>query len=120
VTLAVAPLPQAGATIPDPRRTHGRRDAAAALLSLAVVAGLANHAAVLASAAWAARPTRHVRRAVGFRRAATPHQTTRQRRLGRRDPVAVAAAVERVFDPPRRATCARAAARAWRPVRMTD
>jgi hypothetical protein len=51
VTLAVAPLPQACATIPDPRRTHGRRDAAAALLSLAVVAGLANHAAVLASAA---------------------------------------------------------------------
>ena len=63
-------------------------------------------------------PPRSARCGLSARR--HPAQTTRQRRLGRRDPAAVAAAVERVFDPPRRATCARAAARAWRPVRMTD
>jgi hypothetical protein len=99
VTFALETLPQAFATIPDPRRTQGTRYSVAAILSLAVVAVLANHTSVLAIAEWATRQTRHVRRALGFRRDATPHQTTIQRLLARLEPADVAAAVTRVFDP---------------------
>ena len=100
VTFAVETLPQAFASIPDPRRKQGTRYSVAAILSLAVVAVLANHTSVLAIAEWAARQTRHVRRALGIRRTTTPHQTTIQRLLARLEPADVAAAVERVFDPP--------------------
>lgn len=99
VTFAIETLPQAFAHIPDPRRKQGTRYSVAAILSLAVVAVLANHTSVLAIAEWAARQTRHVRRALGFRRTTTPHQTTIQRLLARLEPADVAAAVERVFDP---------------------
>lgn len=99
VTFALETLPQAFATIPDPRRKQGTRYSVAAILSLAVVAVLANHTSVLAIAEWATRQTRHVRRALGFRRDATPHQTTIQRLLARLEPADVAAAVTRVFDP---------------------
>ena len=99
VTFALEMLPQAFATIPDPRRRQGTRYSVAMLLSLAVVAVLANHTSVLAIAEWAARQPRHVRRALGFRRDTTPHQSTIQRLFARLDPAAVAAAVERVFDP---------------------
>jgi predicted transposase YbfD/YdcC len=99
VRFAVETLPQAFASIPDPRRKQGTRYSVAAILSLVVVAVLANHTSVLAMAEWAARQTRHVRRALGLRRDTTPHQTTIQRLLARLDPAAVAAAVERVFDP---------------------
>jgi predicted transposase YbfD/YdcC len=71
----------------------------AAILSLAVVALLANHTSVLAIAEWAGRQTRHVRRALGFERHTTPHQTTIARLLARLDPAAVAAAVQQLFDP---------------------
>jgi predicted transposase YbfD/YdcC len=99
VSFAVETLPQAFASIPDPRRKQGTRYSVAAILSLAVVAVLANHTSVLAIAEWATLQTRHVRRALGFRRDTTPHQTTIQRLLARLDPVEVAAAVQRVFDP---------------------
>jgi len=98
VNFAVETLPQAFATIPDPRRKQGCRYAVAAILSLTVVAVLANHTSVLAMAEWAARQTRHVRRALGFVRNTTPHQTTRERLLARLDPTDVAAAVRRVFE----------------------
>lgn len=99
VTFAVETLPQAFASVADPRRKQGTRYSVAAILSLAVVAVLANHTSVLAIAEWAARQTRHVRHALGFTGDTTPHQTTIQRLLQRLDPAAVAAAVQRVFDP---------------------
>ena len=99
VTFAVATLPQAFASISDPRRTQGTRYSLAAILSLAVVAVLANHTSVLAMAEWATLQTRHVRRTLGFRRDSTPHQTTIQRLLARLDPADVAAAVQQVFEP---------------------
>lgn len=99
VSFAVETLPQAFAHIPDPRRKQGTRYSLAAILSLAVVAVLAKHTSVLAMAEWAERQTRHVRRALGFGRDTTPHQTTIQRLLARLDPTDVAAAVQRVFDP---------------------
>jgi predicted transposase YbfD/YdcC len=99
VTFPVETLPQAFTHIPDPRRKQGTRYSVAAILSLAVVAVLANHTSVLAMAEWAARQTCHLRQALGFRRDTTPHQTTIQRLLARLEPADVAAAVERVFDP---------------------
>jgi predicted transposase YbfD/YdcC len=99
VTFAIETLPKAFATVRDPRRKQGTRYSVAAILSLAVVAVLANHTSVLAIAQWAERQTRHVRRALGFHRDLTPHQTTIQRLFARLDPAAVAAAVQRVFDP---------------------
>lgn len=101
VTFAVESLPQAFAHIPDPRRKQGTRYSVAAILSLAVVAVLANHTSVLAMAEWLAHQTCHLRRALGFARDTTPHQTTIQRLLARLNPADVAAAVERVFDPRR-------------------
>lgn len=99
VTFAVEALPQAFAHIPDPRRKQGTRYSVAAILSLAVVAVLANHTSVLAIAEWATRQTCHVHRALGFRRDTTPHQTTIQRLLARLEPADVAAAVAHIFDP---------------------
>src|SRR5215212_8844561 len=99
VSFAIETLPQTFASIPDPRRKQGTRYSLAAILSLAVVAVLANHTSVLAIAEWAARQTRHMRCALGFRRDTTPHQTTIQRLLARLEPADVAAAVQRVFDP---------------------
>jgi predicted transposase YbfD/YdcC len=99
VSFAVETLPQAFASIPDPRHKQGTRYSVAAILSLAVLALLANHTSVLAIAEWATLQTRHVRRALGFGRDTTPHQTTIQRLLARLDPAEVAAAVQRVFDP---------------------
>lgn len=113
VTFALETLPQAFATIPDPRRTQGTRYSVAAILSLAVVAVLANHTSVLAIAEWATRQTRHVRRALGFRRDATPHQTTIQRLLARLEPADVAAAVTRV-RPRTPACCGNAGVTGWR------
>ena len=76
LTFPVETLPQAFTHILDPRRKQGTRYSVAAILSLTVVAMLANHTSVLAIAEWAARQTRHVRRALGFRRTTTPHQTS--------------------------------------------
>jgi len=101
VSFVVETLPQAFAHIPDPRRKQGTRYSVAAILSLAVVVVLANHTSVLAIAGSAARQTRHLRRALGFRRDTTPHQTTIQRLFARLEPAALAAAVEQIFDPRR-------------------
>src|SRR5262245_65835561 len=89
VTFAVENLPQAFAAVPDPRRAQGRRYSLAAILSLAIVAVLANHTSVLAMAEWASRQTLHVRRALGFERDTTPHQTTIARLLQRLEPADV-------------------------------
>src|SRR5262245_64165372 len=86
VTFALETLPQAFASIPDPRRAQGRRYSLAAILSLAVVAVLANHTSVLAMAEWAARQSHQVRQALGFGCDTTPHQTTIARLLARLDP----------------------------------
>jgi len=99
VTFPVGALPHAFATIPDPRCAQGRRYSVAAILSLAVVAVLANHRSGLAIAEWGARQSSAIQRALGFTRGTMPHQTTIQRLFGRLDPTQLAAALHRVFDP---------------------
>lgn len=99
VTFALESLPQAFALVADPRRAQGTRYSVAAILSVAVVALLANHTSVLAIAQWAADQTESIRHALRFERSSTPHQSTIQRLFQRLDPAAVASAVQRVFAP---------------------
>ncbi len=99
-----APLPidllAAFATLPDPRRPHGRRFPLAAILALAVTALLANHLSLLAIAQWGKRQSPAVLAALGFPDARTPHQTTLQRLFRKLDPFPFAAALTRCFAPP--------------------
>jgi predicted transposase YbfD/YdcC len=99
VSFPVDALPQAFASIPDPRCAQGIRYSVAAILSLAVVAVLANHTSVLAIAEWGARQSSSIKQALGFARTITPHQTTIQRLLQRLDPSHLAAALHCVFEP---------------------
>jgi hypothetical protein len=93
-------LQAAFATVPDPRRAQGRRFSLAAILTLAVAALLANHASEQAIAEWGADQDVPTKRALGFAKGVTPHQSTIQRLFRRLDPLAVAAALSQVFDPP--------------------
>jgi predicted transposase YbfD/YdcC len=97
---SVPDLQAAFATVPDPRRAQGRRFPLAAVLTLAVAALLANHPSERAIAEWGADQDAATKRALGFPQAVTPHQSTIQRLFRRLDPVALAAALSRVFDPP--------------------
>jgi predicted transposase YbfD/YdcC len=93
-------LQVAFATVPDPRRAQGRRFSLAAILTLAVAAILANHTSEQAIAEWGADQDTPTKRALGFTKGVTPHQSTIQRLFRRLDPLAVAAALSQVFDPP--------------------
>lgn len=99
VTFPLAVLPQAFATIPDPRRPQGTRYTLASLFSLAVAAILANHHSVLAIAEWGKRQTPALCHALGFARDTMPHQTTLQRAFAQVAPTDFAAVLQRVFDP---------------------
>jgi predicted transposase YbfD/YdcC len=94
-----ASLYQAFATLPDPRRKAGTRYPLAAILTLAVVAILANHRSVLAMAEWGASQAPHVIAALGFRRGVTPHQSTLHRLFARLDPTQLATVLTCYFDP---------------------
>lgn len=100
LAVSVTSLYAAFATVPDPRRAQGRRYTLPALLTLAVAAILANHLTEQAIAEWGADQSRAVKRALGFPRGLTPHQSTLQRLFQRLDPAALAAALTRHFDPP--------------------
>jgi DDE family transposase len=88
------------AAVPAPRRAQGRRCSLPAVLTLAVAAILANHRSEQAIAEWGADQDAATTRALGFPTATPPHQSTIQRLVRRLDPVALAAARHRAFDPP--------------------
>jgi len=81
------------AALPDPRARRGRRFTLAALLTLAVAAMLANHLSPFAIAAWGAEQDAASKRAMGFPKGVTPHQSTFQRLFRRLDPAALSAAL---------------------------
>ncbi len=87
------------ASLPDPRRAHGRRFPLAAILALAVTALLANHLSVLAIAQWGKRQSPAVLAALGFLDGVTPHQTTMQRLFRKLDPLPLAVALTACFAP---------------------
>jgi hypothetical protein len=81
------------AALPDPRSRQGRRFTLAALLTLALAAMLANHLSPFAIAAWGAEQDAASKRAMGFAKGVTPHQSTFQRLFRRLDPAALSAAL---------------------------
>jgi len=88
------------AAVPDPRRAQGRRFSLPAMLTLAVAAILADHTSEQAIAEWGADQDAATKRALGFPKGITPHPSTIQRLFRRLDPLAVAAALSRLFAPP--------------------
>jgi predicted transposase YbfD/YdcC len=81
------------ATVADPRARRGRRFTLAALLTLALSAMLANHLSPLAIAQWGAEQDAASKRAMGFPKGVTPHQSTFQRLFRRLDPALLSAAL---------------------------
>jgi predicted transposase YbfD/YdcC len=89
------PLVDAFAAVPDPRARQGRRFTLAALLTLALAAMLANHLSPLAIAQWGAEQDDARKRAMGFAKGVTPHQSTVARLFRRLDPALLSAALTR-------------------------
>src|SRR5712691_2414905 len=90
---------QAFAHVKDPRRKQGQRFTLPAMLLLALAAILSNHVSELAIAQWGAGQSEEVKKALGFERGVTPHQTTLQRLFRRLNPEEVEAAFRQVFLP---------------------
>ncbi len=91
--LAPRSILDAFATVIDPRCRQGRRFTVAALLTLALAAMLANHLSPLAIAQWGAEQDAASKRAMGFPKGVTPHQSTFQRLFRRLDPALLSAAL---------------------------
>src|SRR5437588_899742 len=70
---------QALAHVTDPRRKQGQRFTLISILLLALAAILSNHVSELAIAEWGAGQSDEVKKALGFEKGVTPHQTTIQR-----------------------------------------
>jgi predicted transposase YbfD/YdcC len=63
----------------DPRRKQGQRFSMTSILLLALAAILSNHLSELAIAEWGAGQSEEIKKALGFEKGVTPHQTTIQR-----------------------------------------
>ncbi len=86
-------LTDAFAAVLDPRSRQGRRFTVVALLTLAVAAMLANHLSPLAIAQWGAEQDETSKRAMGFPKGVTPHQSTFNRLFRRLDPAVLSSAL---------------------------
>jgi DDE_Tnp_1-associated len=67
------------AQVKDPRRKQGQRKTKTSMLLLALAAMLSNHVSELAIAQWGAGQSDEVKKALGFEKGVTPHQTTIER-----------------------------------------
>src|SRR6266702_950139 len=65
--------------VKDPRRKQGQRFSITSILLLALAAMLSNHLSELAIAQWGAGQSEEIKKALGFEKGVTPHQTTIQR-----------------------------------------
>jgi predicted transposase YbfD/YdcC len=65
--------------VKDPRRKEGQRFTLTSILLLGLAAMLSNHVSELAIAQWGAGQTDEVKKALGFEKGVTPHQTTLNR-----------------------------------------
>ncbi len=96
-------LVDAFAAVRDPRSRQGQRFTVAALLTLAVAAMLANHLSPFAIAQWGAEQDAASKRAMGFPKGVTPHQSTFHRLFRRLDPALLSTALTdhgAAHDPP--------------------
>src|SRR5947209_11473831 len=88
---------QAFAQVKDPRRKQGQRFTLTSILLLALAAILSNHVSELAIAEWGAGQSDEVKKALGFEKGITPHQTTIQRLFRRLSVEELEAAFRRIF-----------------------
>src|ERR1700694_4187794 len=83
--------------VKDPRRKQGQRFSITSILLLALAAILSNHLSELAIAEWGAGQSEEVKKALGFEKGITPHQTTIQRLFRRLSVEEVEAAFRDIF-----------------------
>ena len=85
------------AQVKDPRRKQGQRYTLTSVLLLAWAAILSNHVSELAIAEWGAGQSEEVKKALGFEKGVTPHQTTIQRIFRKLNVEELEAAFRQVF-----------------------
>src|SRR5437773_405862 len=85
--------------VKDPRRKQGQRFTLTSLLLLALAGMLSNHVSELAIAQWGAGQSDEVKKALGFEKGVTPHQSTIQRLFRRLSIEEVEAAFRSIFLP---------------------
>src|SRR5436305_14596509 len=88
---------KAFAQVKDPRRKQGQRFTLTAILLLALAAMLSNHVSELAIAQWGAGQSDEVKKARGFEKGVTPHQTTIERLFRKMNVEEVEAAFRGMF-----------------------
>ena len=83
--------------VKDPRRKQGTRFSITSIVLLALAAILCNHLSELAIAEWGAGQSDEIKKAFGFKKGVTPHQTTIQRLFRRIRVEEVEAAFRQIF-----------------------
>lgn len=81
----------------DPRRKQGQRFSITAILLLALAAILSNHVSELAIAEWGAGQSEEIKKALGFEKGVTPHQSTIHRLFRKLSAEEIEAAFRRIF-----------------------
>jgi predicted transposase YbfD/YdcC len=100
------------AQVKDPRRKQGQRFTLRSVLLLALAAILSNHVSELAIAQWGVAQSDVVKKALGFEKGKTPHQTTIQRLFRKLSIEEIEAAFRSIFlqifekDKEKRGACA--------------
>src|SRR5438034_10136938 len=85
------------AQVEDPRRKEGQRFTLTSILLLALAAILSNHLSELAIAQWGAGQSDEVKKALGFEKGVTQHQSTIQRLFRRLNGEEIEAAFRGIF-----------------------
>jgi predicted transposase YbfD/YdcC len=88
---------RASEQVKDPRRKRGQRFRLLSILLLALAAILSNHLSELAIAEWGAGQSAEVKKALGFEKGVTPHQSTIQRLFRRLSAEEVESAFRTIF-----------------------
>ncbi len=83
--------------VKDPRRKQGQRFSLTSILLLALAAILSNHLSELAIAQWGAGQSEEIKKALGFEKGVTPHQSTLQRLFRRLNGEEIEAAFRGIF-----------------------
>ena len=84
--------------VKDPRRKQGQRFSITSILLLALAAMLSNHLSELAIAQWGAGQSEEIKKALGFEKGVTPHQTTIQRLFRRLSAEEIETAFRDIFS----------------------
>src|SRR6266699_7274182 len=83
--------------VKDPRRKQGQRFSLTSILLVALAAMLSNHLSELAIAQWGAGQSEEIKKALGFEKGVTPHQTTIQRLFRRLSAEEIETAFRQMF-----------------------